>query len=98
VKQVKSDSGYALVFQTISLPRTVVRFRIDEAVFVQVFSLLFFLDISNNKLSYVVLQYRFSDFILQLGCEADHSIPTSAKVKNTWIYTSDPHMSSWCSA
>jgi hypothetical protein len=24
------------------------------------------------------------------GCEADHSPPTSAEVKNTWIYTSTP--------
>jgi hypothetical protein len=25
-----------------------------------------------------------------LGCEADHSPPSSAKVKNTWLYTSTP--------
>jgi hypothetical protein len=27
--------------------------------------------------------------------EADHLPPTSAEVKNTWIYTSTPHTSSW---
>jgi hypothetical protein len=26
----------------------------------------------------------------QLGCEADHSPPTSAEVKKMWIYTSTP--------
>jgi hypothetical protein len=28
--------------------------------------------------------------VKRLGCEADHSVPTSAEVKNTWIYTSTP--------
>jgi hypothetical protein len=28
--------------------------------------------------------------VKHLGCEADHSPPTSAEVKNTWIYTSTP--------
>jgi hypothetical protein len=28
--------------------------------------------------------------VKQLGCEADHSSPTSAKFKNIWIYTSTP--------
>jgi hypothetical protein len=31
-------------------------------------------------------------------CEADHSPPSSAKIKNTYIYTPLPHTSSWCSA
>jgi hypothetical protein len=31
------------------------------------------------------------------GLEADHSPPTSAKVKKIWIYTST-HTPSWCSA
>jgi hypothetical protein len=29
------------------------------------------------------------------GCEADHSPPTSVKVKKTWVYTSTPPWSSW---
>jgi hypothetical protein len=28
--------------------------------------------------------------VKQLGCEADHSIPSSYEVKNTWSYTSTP--------
>jgi hypothetical protein len=32
------------------------------------------------------------------GREADHSSPISAEVKNTLIYTSTPHISSWRSA
>jgi hypothetical protein len=28
--------------------------------------------------------------VKQLGLEADHSLPTSVKVKKTWIYTSTP--------
>jgi hypothetical protein len=32
------------------------------------------------------------------GHEADHSPPTSAEVKKTWVCTSTPHTSSWCSA
>jgi hypothetical protein len=32
------------------------------------------------------------------GSEADHSLPTSAKVKKMWIYTSTPHTSPWRSA
>jgi hypothetical protein len=32
------------------------------------------------------------------GREADHLPPTSAEVKNTWIYTSTPHKFSWRSA
>jgi hypothetical protein len=32
------------------------------------------------------------------GREADHSPPTSAEVKKTWVYTSTPHTSSWRSA
>jgi hypothetical protein len=30
----------------------------------------------------------FTPQIKQPGCEADHSPPSTAKVKNTWIYTS----------
>jgi hypothetical protein len=29
------------------------------------------------------------------GREADHSPPTSAEVKKTWVYMSTPHTSSW---
>jgi hypothetical protein len=29
------------------------------------------------------------------GCEADHSPPSGAEVKNVWSYTSIHHMSSW---
>jgi hypothetical protein len=32
------------------------------------------------------------------GREADHSPPTSAEVKKTWIYTSSPHTPSWRTA
>jgi hypothetical protein len=32
------------------------------------------------------------------GSEADHSPPTTVEVMNTWIYTSTPHTSSWCTA
>jgi hypothetical protein len=28
--------------------------------------------------------------VKQLGCEADHSLPSSAKVKNIWSYTFTP--------
>jgi hypothetical protein len=28
--------------------------------------------------------------VKQLGCEVDHSHPSSAKVKNAWSYTSTP--------
>jgi hypothetical protein len=28
--------------------------------------------------------------VKQLGCEADHSYPSSAKVKDAWSYTSTP--------
>jgi hypothetical protein len=35
---------------------------------------------------------------LSLGREADHSLPTNAEVKNTWVSTSTPHTSSWRSA
>jgi hypothetical protein len=34
----------------------------------------------------------------QPGREADHSPPTSAEVKNMWIYTSTPHTPSWHNA
>jgi hypothetical protein len=33
-----------------------------------------------------------------LGCEADHSPPSSAKVKNKWNSSSTPPISSLCSA
>jgi hypothetical protein len=29
------------------------------------------------------------------GRETDHLPPSSAEVKNTWIYTTTPHTSSW---
>lgn len=32
--------------------------------------------------------------IMQLGCEADHSHPSSPEVKNEWSTPSSPHMSS----
>jgi hypothetical protein len=33
------------------------------------------------------------------GREADHTLPTSAEVKETWtLYIHSPHMSSWRSA
>jgi hypothetical protein len=32
------------------------------------------------------------------GREADHSPPTTAEVKNAWIYTTTPHTFSWGSA
>jgi hypothetical protein len=32
----------------------------------------------------------FSPSVKRPECEADHSPPTSAKVKETWIYTSTP--------
>jgi hypothetical protein len=31
-----------------------------------------------------------------LGREADHSLSSSAEVRNVWCYTSPPNMSSWC--
>jgi len=38
--------------------------------------------------------------IKRLGREADHSLPSSAKVKNAWIYTSTPQYVCmvWCLA
>jgi len=33
-----------------------------------------------------------------LGHEADHSLHSSAKVKNTWNYAFTSPMSSWCGA
>jgi hypothetical protein len=32
------------------------------------------------------------------GHKADHSLPTSAKVKKMWVYTSNPPYLLWCSA
>jgi hypothetical protein len=44
-------------------------------------------------------QRALSPGVQRPGHEADHSPPTSADVKNTWIYTSTPfHTSSWRSA
>jgi hypothetical protein len=39
-----------------------------------------------------------SSGLKRLGREADDSHPTSAEVKNTWIYISTPHTPSWRSA
>jgi hypothetical protein len=38
--------------------------------------------------------------IKQEGCERDRSPPANAEVKKTWMYmyTSTPHIISWCSA
>jgi hypothetical protein len=33
--------------------------------------------------------------VKRLGCEADHSPPSSTEVKNALSYTSIPHMPSW---
>jgi hypothetical protein len=40
-----------------------------------------------------------STWVKQLGCEADHSPPPSAQVKNAWSYTSTPQyvLMVWCS-
>jgi hypothetical protein len=35
-----------------------------------------------------------SSGVQQQGCEADHSLPTSAKVRKTWYYTSAPDVPS----
>jgi hypothetical protein len=40
----------------------------------------------------------FFDGVKRPGREADNSVPTSAEVKKTWIYTSTPPKSSWRSA
>jgi hypothetical protein len=39
-----------------------------------------------------------SPWVKQLGCEADHSPPSSAEVKNVWRYTSTPLYvcMAWC--
>jgi hypothetical protein len=38
-----------------------------------------------------------SPWVEQPECEADHSTLSSAKVKNTWIYTSTPYdFTAWC--
>jgi hypothetical protein len=36
--------------------------------------------------------------IKRLGREADHSVPSSAEVKNSWCYTSTPQyiLKAWC--
>jgi len=36
--------------------------------------------------------------VKQPGREADHSLPSSAYVKNAWVCASIPHTSSWCGA
>jgi hypothetical protein len=38
--------------------------------------------------------------VKQPGCEADHSLPSSAEVKNSWSYTSTPQCAfmAWCTA
>jgi hypothetical protein len=36
--------------------------------------------------------------VKQPGCEADHSPPSSAEVKNAWSYTSTPPATSWRAA
>jgi hypothetical protein len=33
--------------------------------------------------------------IRRTECEADHSPPSSAEVKNAWTYVTIPHKSSW---
>jgi hypothetical protein len=44
-----------------------------------------------DKTSHAVLSLG----VKQPGREADHSPPTSAEVKNTWIYNPLPYMSPW---
>jgi hypothetical protein len=51
-----------------------------------------------NNLLFIGHRGLFSRGIMRPGSEADHSPPTSVEVKNTWIYTSTPHTSSWRSA
>jgi hypothetical protein len=40
--------------------------------------------------SYSIGTRGFSLGVKQPGCEADHSPPSSAEVKNAWSYTSTP--------
>jgi hypothetical protein len=48
--------------------------------------------------SYPMVLKALSPGVKRQGREADHSLPTSGKVKKMWIYTSTPHTSSWHSA
>jgi hypothetical protein len=41
---------------------------------------------------------NFSSGVNRPGREADHSPPTNAEIKKTWIYTSTPYTSSWRNA
>jgi hypothetical protein len=36
-----------------------------------------------------------SPWVKQLRCEVDHTLPISAEVTKTWIYTLTPHMTLW---
>jgi hypothetical protein len=56
------------------------------------FSLLHVVQIGSgaHPASYLMVAGALSPEVKRLGREADHSPPTSAEVKNTWIYTSTP--------
>jgi hypothetical protein len=45
--------------------------------------------------SYQMERGAFSPGVKRLGYEVDHSLPSSAEVKNALSYTSTPTMSSW---
>jgi hypothetical protein len=66
----------------------------------QDFSLLYVVQSGSeaHPASYPMVIGPLSPGVKRLGHEADHSPPSSAEVKNTWIYTSTPQNSSWCSA
>jgi len=48
-----------------------------------------------HPISYPVISRALSIGVKQLGIEAVHSPPPSAKVRNAWSYISIPHMPSW---
>jgi hypothetical protein len=65
------------------------------------FSLLHSVQISSEA-THLPIQWVVGAYSLGVNClglEADHSPPSSAKVKNAWNYTSTPpHTFSWCGA
>jgi hypothetical protein len=44
------------------------------------------------------VQRTLSQGVKRPGPEAENSLPSSAEVKKTWIYTTIPHTTSWHSA
>jgi hypothetical protein len=62
------------------------------------FSIAFRQDLGPNQPPIQWVLEALSLIVKRPGREADHSSPTSAKVKKTWVYTQLSHTSSWRSS